>query len=680
MRQHEIVPADLGINRLLAIFAALSFLVLAALGFAPARSRFTEWRSAQQQYNGLAAALGSDETEVGVHQIWRPGLGVVDRCGSCHLGAVGNEAVGENALFSKHPPIPHDPTEFGCTPCHGGQGRATTKETAHGNVAHWHEPLLPREHYEAGCGSCHTHIPVPSSKLAERGRAAFEQNACRDCHKVSGIGQDVGPDLTTAGLRDDDRAWHENHLSALEQARTVESELPWTTSFGGLTADEVRAVEAYLSTLIGAPRLMAGRTLAFGMGCRGCHIIGGVGGEDGPTLDGVGTKVLEDLDWSAIQGAHTLEHWHREHLLDPARVTEDSEMPNLGLTNDEADLLTTFVMSMRAREVPAETSPRDRIRGTRLGERDFGSDGESLFGAFCAGCHGEEGEGRRFAGMEEAYPSVTAPELLSLMNDGHLRETIAGGRPGRRMPAWGGDGGILTRSEIDVLVSHLLSRRSAPPSLESVLAASEASELGMEVYRDNCAQCHGLRGEGSPIGSPLAAPDNECTSDPERVYSIIVSGSATSNHGIYSRLTAEELGALLSLLATLPPTGGPSRSDWEMGAGNVAAGEEVFTHRCVGCHGRNGDGRSGPAIGSRSFLDVADDHFVIATVVRGRSGTTMPAFGRSSPGHPQLAAEEIADVAAYLRTGPAEETNENDEPPATDQEAREEVGGDDDDE
>ena len=63
--------------------------------------------------------------------------------------------------FTSHPDPEllktHDPDKFGCSPCHQGNGRATTSmEKAHGDYEHWLWPLFPKQNAEAGCQTCHT--------------------------------------------------------------------------------------------------------------------------------------------------------------------------------------------------------------------------------------------------------------------------------------------------------------------------------------------------------------------------------------------------------------------------------------------------------------------------------------------------------------------------------------------
>jgi mono/diheme cytochrome c family protein len=52
---------------------------------------------------------------------------------------------------------------------------------------------------------------------------------------------------------------------------------------------------------------------------------------------------------------------------------------------------------------------------------------------------------------------------------------------------------------------------------------------------------------------------------------------------------------------------------------------------------------------------VATPEFIAATIVRGRAGTPMPAFGRDSAAYARLAAADVLDVTAYVRErlGPA---------------------------
>src|SRR5438105_8827272 len=117
----------------------------------------------------------TDEWDPKIVQINVAEANIVDRCESCHMNAreplkitpavmtaKGEKKPDEYArAFSSHPEPEllktHDPEKFGCSPCHQGNGRATTSvEKAHGTYEHWLWPLFPKNNVEAGCQTCHS--------------------------------------------------------------------------------------------------------------------------------------------------------------------------------------------------------------------------------------------------------------------------------------------------------------------------------------------------------------------------------------------------------------------------------------------------------------------------------------------------------------------------------------------
>ena len=134
---------------------------------------------------------------------------IVDRCESCHMGIreplklttasmtpKGAKRPDEYArAFTSHPEPEllktHDPDKFGCSPCHQGNGRATTSvEKAHGNYEHWLWPLFPKQNAEAGCQTCHAADMVLVSGdvgwTISEGKDLFRQRGCNGCHRYEG--------------------------------------------------------------------------------------------------------------------------------------------------------------------------------------------------------------------------------------------------------------------------------------------------------------------------------------------------------------------------------------------------------------------------------------------------------------------------------------------------------------
>ena len=123
---------------------------------------------------------------------------LVDRCHSCHLGileplTLTQEEMGGEAAFTSHPNSEllriHDPESFGCSPCHGGNGRATTSvKKAHGQYKHWLWPLHARENVEAGCQQCHSaEMVLEHAEVLNAGKQLYRNKGCIGCHRYEGF-------------------------------------------------------------------------------------------------------------------------------------------------------------------------------------------------------------------------------------------------------------------------------------------------------------------------------------------------------------------------------------------------------------------------------------------------------------------------------------------------------------
>jgi cbb3-type cytochrome c oxidase subunit III len=498
-------------NKLLLLGASLATLVLLLVALWR-ENVDRDWRRIQRGYRARLEPAAAGDFAIQLRQIYVPDLGATDRCISCHVGmAPGESGVAGDAVLEAHPDVAHDPADYGCVVCHGGQGRATETADAHGTVEHWPHPMLPAGDAWAGCGSCHTHIAVPRRAELEQGLALVERNDCLACHVLDGRGGTLrpgsagvaAPDLSRAGATGFATGWYAGHLARHESA----ADGPWRTSFGRISEGDRRTIDAYLGSRVGAPELVAAKAAFHELGCRGCHKVAGVGGDDGPDLTRVGDKDPGRLDFRHVPGEGTLAAWLAEHFRDPAAVVPGSRMPQLGLDERQIELLTFYMLSLRRSDQPEAYWPKDRIRAERFGEREFATDGATLWGTFCAACHGPAGEGMRYPGAA-AFPAVANPDFVAVASDRFLRETIAHGRPGRRMPAWGEGEGGLRPAEIEAVIAHLRALAGGipgPSDDEPLRWAKGDAVSGAQLYAQACASCHGERGEGKE-GPALANP------------------------------------------------------------------------------------------------------------------------------------------------------------------------------
>ena len=77
-------------------------------------------------------------------------------------------------------------------------------------------------------------------------------------------------------------------------------------------------------------------------------------------------------------------------------------------------------------------------------------------------------------------------------------------------------------------------------------------------------------------------------------------------------------------------------------SGGSAEGAAVYSSSCAGCHGSDGGGGRGPALGDGAVVaSLPDEAEQIQVISEGRGG--MPAFGD------RLSAAEIEAVTAYTR-------------------------------
>ena len=157
----------------------------------------------------LAGLLDKTEAwDPKIVQINVPEANIVDRCESCHMGIrepvrltassmslKGKKSDDYARAFTSHPEPDllktHDPEKFGCSPCHQGNGRATTSvEKAHGNYEHWLWPLFPAGNMEAGCQTCHAaDMMLVTNEVGwtlSEGKDLFRQRGCVGCHRYEG--------------------------------------------------------------------------------------------------------------------------------------------------------------------------------------------------------------------------------------------------------------------------------------------------------------------------------------------------------------------------------------------------------------------------------------------------------------------------------------------------------------
>lgn len=395
--------------------AVLAFLFVVAVGQDVNR----EWFGYQQKFMKTLSKQERKGVTGGIKQTIIKDLNRVDRCTTCHMAIDKPQLALAEEPFTAHPGEYlkwHPVDKFGCTVCHGGQGLATETKAAHGDVAHWEQPLL---------------------------RGALVQASCRQCH---GDLQKISKET---------------------------------------------------------PLLIKGRELFKAKGCYGCHAIKDTGQTVSVDLGEVGSKSyqLMEADFENMPEPHNRIHWlmtklHNPRFLNPG-VRPDrlppgeeevfpSAMPNFGLTDDENEALTIYLLSLTDADPPASyvTQAQPEAAPTYASAVEHGKAVFDRLG--CAACHGTGGLGGRRnwnGGLGEEVPSLIYVKSYYGNNVNALKELIKRGRqpvprmdaarpnPGLYMPSWKDK---MNEEELDALVAYLFSLSDKLPVQPAVTAAEQA--------------------------------------------------------------------------------------------------------------------------------------------------------------------------------------------------------------
>jgi len=341
-----------------------AILLLCGNGFILHRNFDTEWRHYQTEYLKMAeeraddpqmkAIIAGRSPRIDQLIIDRWGQQRIDRCMTCHAGIDDARFADAPQPFRTHPEIPgnHPYRLFGCTTCHGGNGRGLSAEDAHGVGKHWKEPRLKGDYVQSGCAKCHPAPYLEETPILQKGAELFRTEACYGCHKVKGVSNGkLGVELSEVGNK-----WSLEYLEESirdPKANSFESIMP----IMDLAADEVKALVIYLKSLTGENLLggpvghfvdqkkwlaretkevevsvESGERVFHDKACNSCHMINGVGG-----------KVAPDL---SVYGLQRTKEWMIEHHINPRTLVGGSIMPDFEYSRSELEALALYLETL----------------------------------------------------------------------------------------------------------------------------------------------------------------------------------------------------------------------------------------------------------------------------------------------------------------------------------------------
>ena len=341
------------------------------------------------------------------------------------------------------------------------------------------------------CTTCHVVIDKPQLALAEEPFKAHpgkylewhpvEKFGCTVCHGGQGLATEV------KAAHGDVPHWEEPLLrGSLVQASCRQCH------------GDLKAIETY------APTLVQGRQLFKAKGCYGCHAIKDFGQTVSQDLTEIGSKsyLLMEADFEMMEEPHHRIHWLMTKLRNPRTLNPGvrpealppgeeevypSAMPHFGLSPDDVDALTVYLLSLTASDLPASYVTHEPPEPTPVYASSV-ERGKAVFEKYgCAACHGLGGVGGRRnwnAGLGSEVPSLMYVKAYYGNDVERLKDLIRHGRqpvpradatrpvPGLYMPTWKDR---ISEDDLDALVAYLLSLSDKLPQPPAAPAPASAS-------------------------------------------------------------------------------------------------------------------------------------------------------------------------------------------------------------
>jgi len=527
--------------------AIASLVVLIVHGIVFRDQFFNHWEKHQAAYLEQARSMAKtdaqrkalDEQKPQIQQAIVTGFGEsrVDRCATCHAAIDDPRFSGHAEPLKSHPysvdlgdrevngqwERRHKFADFGCTVCHGGQGRGLETVYAHGEDEYWPDPLLGyvtqpnwnkkftakltgKEYMQANCAQCHTEENFAGTPLVAKGRQIFFEKACYGCHRIEGLSNGtLGPDLTEVGKK-----FKINYL----WEHTVDPRAVMPTSFMpqfNLSDDELKALVVFLKSRRGmnfaetsidkyrahlqktsmavgttvpadeSPSAANGERLIEQRSCTACHKLGDRDGHVSPDLNYTG--LIRD------------EAWLMAHFRDPRSRIPDSIMPSFPFSDGDFRSMAAYLLT---RNVPPH----------------FNS-AEETYKGLCLRCHGEKGDGKgpTYLYIDPAPRDLTKAAFMNSKSDDRLLSSLKNGVPGTSMPPWGR---VLTDEQRQAVLTYVFQnfvkeprkeiKARNVPDADPVPYSAESVHRGEEIFLARCAGCHGRKADGKGPNSLDISP------------------------------------------------------------------------------------------------------------------------------------------------------------------------------
>jgi ubiquinol-cytochrome c reductase cytochrome c subunit len=193
-----------------------------------------------------------------------------------------------------------------------------------------------------------------------------------------------------------------------------------------------------------------------------------------------------------------------------------------------------------------------------------------------------------------------------------------------------------------LLVTGGLYAALAPSPAGAAEASASDIETGSELFRANCATCHGMNAEGTQDGPSLIGVGAASVDFQVGTGRMPMQANGPQAQAKPPQFTEDQVAALAAYVASLGPGPAiPTADQIDPAQGDAANGMQIFRTNCAMCHNAVG---AGGALSEGKYAPSLDDStpaVIYEAMVTGPQA--MPVFNDAN-----LTPEEKRDVISYI--------------------------------
>jgi ubiquinol-cytochrome c reductase cytochrome c subunit len=195
--------------------------------------------------------------------------------------------------------------------------------------------------------------------------------------------------------------------------------------------------------------------------------------------------------------------------------------------------------------------------------------GRQLYNNSCITCHGANLEG--VAGRGPTIVGTGSADVYFQVSTGRMPAPVQGAWELRKIPKF-------NEKQIQQLGAFVQSKGGgpeAPPPGTNLRAGSDKLGDGGELFRLNCASCHGATAHGAPLSAGKIAPDLYRATD-DQLYTAMLVGPENMPVFSNNQITPEQKRAIISYVQAMKASNDPGGSGIGR-IGPVAEGLVIWT-------------------------------------------------------------------------------------------------------